>query len=288
VKHRSRRVAAVSATLLVATVAATGWMAWRRPSAQAPPLGVTLLVNHGSHVEVTPGTPLVFEVSITSSASSASVSIGSRWRSWHRLIRLEASGRAGMPWALSSGGPPRSLSVVPTTDGRPDIRTETNVPPIAHFERGQQVYTITEVASPEAAAGVPPGAYRVRAVVETPAWMLWGWRGRALSQPVTIVVRDPSRAGDKRESLEKQRLARVAGFYIAAARFTEAEGTARQLLAVEPEQSRSHILLGDALAGLKRRQEALAAYRRAMALLPRSYDAPTVLMDRIRRVVDGT
>jgi hypothetical protein len=274
-------------TLLVATAAAIGWMVWRRPPAQARPLGLTLLVNHGSHVEVTPGTPLVFEASITSSPFSEPTSIGSRWRPWHRLVRLEASSRTGMPWTLAAGGPPRSLTAVRTTEGRPEIRTDPEPSSVAHLEGGRQVYTLAQIASPEAMANVRPGAYRIRAVLETPSWMLWGWRGRKVSQPVTVVVRDGSKAGDRRDELEKERLRRTADFYIGTERFAEAEKAARQLLAQEPDQANAYVLLGDSLLGLQRRDEALVAYRRAMVLLPPSYEEPRMLMDRIQFAIDA-
>jgi hypothetical protein len=281
-----RPVAAVA--LLLAVIVIVGWLAWQnRPAVHPDSLGVTLLVNHHPRVELTPGTPLYFEMSITSHPTSPATSLGSRWRPWHRLVRLEASGRAGMPWAVASAGPPRALTLVRTADGRPEIRTTTEPSAVVHLEQGRQVYTVTEVASPEAMKDIRPGAYRVRAVLETPSWILWGWRGRKVSSPVTIVVRDASKSGEKRAALEKERLARTADFEIAAGRFGEAEQTARQLLAIEPKQAHAHILLGDALVGLKRRDEALAAYRRAMVLLPPSYEEPTLLMDRIQRVVDG-
>jgi cytochrome c-type biogenesis protein CcmH/NrfG len=124
-------------------------------------------------------------------------------------------------------------------------------------------------------------------VLETPPWMLWGWRGRKVSSPVTIVVRDAAKAGDKRDALEKQRLQRTADFYLGTERFADAEKTARQLVAREPGQSSGYVLLGDSLIGLQRRDEALAAYRRAMLLIPPSYEEPTLLMDRIRLAMES-
>ncbi|HUE89217.1 MAG TPA: tetratricopeptide repeat protein [Vicinamibacterales bacterium] len=283
-----KRRGAIVIALLLAAVTVCAWIVWRSsPATPAASLGLTLLVNHRPHLEVTPGTPLYFEVSITSSRSAGSITIGSRWRPWHRLVRLEASALTGMPWALTSAGPPRAMSITRSGDERPEVVVTPDPPAVAHLEAGRQVYTVTQVASPEAMANVRPGAYRIRAVLETPSWMLWGWRGRKVSQPVTIVVRDASQAGGTRAALETQRLGRVADFYIATERFADAEKTARQLLALEPDQANAHVLLGDALLGLKRREEALATYRRAMVLLRPSYEEPSLLMDRIQRAVDA-
>jgi cytochrome c-type biogenesis protein CcmH/NrfG len=48
----------------------------------------------------------------------------------------------------------------------------------------------------------------------------------------------------------------------------------------------THILLGDVLAGLNRPSEALASYHRAMSLLPRSIETPSLLSRRITSVMD--
>jgi hypothetical protein len=282
-KQILKRVGMVAIALLLSGVVV--WL-MRRDRSDDAGVGLTLLVNHGTRAEVTPGTPLFFEISLTSGPSSGDVAIGSRWRPWHRLVRLEASG-AGMPWALTMAGTPRSLSVVRTADARPEITIQADSSPVAHLDAGRHVYTLTQVASPEATAAVRPGAYRVRGVLETPPWMLWGWRGRKVSSPVTIVVRDAAKAGDKRDALEKQRLQRTADFYLGTERFADAENAARQLIAQVPDQANAHVLLGDALIALKRRDEALAAYRRAILLIPPSYEEPTLLMDRIRLAMES-
>ena len=60
---------------------------------------------------------------------------------------------------------------------------------------------------------------------------------------------------------------------------------AQELATLEPERSRSYVLLGDAFALQRRKQEALRAYRRAMKPLPRSYEEPELLMQRIDNLV---
>jgi tetratricopeptide (TPR) repeat protein len=173
--------------------------------------------------------------------------------------------------------------MVRNADGRPEMRNETSA--VAHLEAGRHVHIMTEAAAPEDTVNLQPGTYRVRAVLETPFWMFWGWRGRVASAPVTIVVVDPSKTGDRRNALETQRLMRAGDFYIGVARFEEAARAAREVVKSEPNQIEAHILLGDALVGLERRQEALAAYHRALALVPRSYEQPTLLYERIQSVL---
>jgi hypothetical protein len=249
--------------------------------------GLTVLVNYRPRVDVVPGTPLVFQLSIGSSASSASLRVGSRLRPWHTLLRLEGIDSRGrtLSWPSARAGSPRSIQVIRGPDGKPKFR-EFDIS-VARLEAGRHVHTAILAAGPDETAAVAPGTYRFRAVIETPPWMLWGWRGRQVSQPVTVVVRDPSEAGSKRDALEKQRLQRTADFYLGTERFEEAEKAARQLVAREPDQAHAHVLLGDALIALNRRDEALTAYRRAIALIPASYEEPTMLMNRIQLAIES-
>ena len=67
------------------------------PSRSARGPGVTLLVNHATRVEVAPGTPLLFEISLSDGPNDPPLQIGSRWRAWHRLVRLERVGGGEPP-----------------------------------------------------------------------------------------------------------------------------------------------------------------------------------------------
>ncbi len=255
-----------------------------RPTTSARP-GLTLLINLRPSVEVAPRTPLVFELSLGSSPSSRGFDIGSRWKPWHALVRLEGTGGGAIPWPLARLGAPRSMHVGRDAEGRPAVTVDTSA--VARLEAGRHVHTVTFAAGPEETAGIKPGTYRLRGVLETPFWQLWGWRGRAVSAAATVVVLDPAQAGEKGPQLEAERLARAADFYVNAGRFEDAHRAATSLTGLRPKEPRSYMLLGDASAGLDRRQEALDAYRRAMALLPPSYEEPTLLMERIRQVVEG-
>jgi cytochrome c-type biogenesis protein CcmH/NrfG len=104
---------------------------------------------------------------------------------------------------------------------------------------------------------------------------------------VTIVVVDPSRSGERRRDLEIQQFMRAASFYVGATRFEDAERAARTVIQTAPNHADAHILLGDALVGLRRREDALAAYHRALALMPASYEPPNLLYARIERVMNA-
>jgi hypothetical protein len=269
----------------LATAAVLALVIWLAPgrSRSTPRPGLTLLVNMRTRVEVTPGTPLVFDLSIGSGPSSPAFTVGSRWGAWHTLLRLEEAAANGpVPWVLTLVGPPRSLHMGLDSARRPEVTTDASL--VARLEGGRHLHSVTLAAAPDVTARIPPGTYRLRAVLETPFWLRWGWRGRVESAPATVVVIDPPTAGEKREHLEAQRLARAAEFHLDTGRFADAHQAAAELVRLRPNESRSYILLGDASAGLNLRQEALDAYRHAMALLPRSYEEPTLLFERMKTV----
>jgi hypothetical protein len=242
-------------------------------------------VNGAARVELTPGTPLVLEVSLGSGPRDPARSVGSRLRPWHALIRLVAADGGAPPWRVERMGEPRSLAVLPDAENRLQVGAETG--PVARLEAGRRVHTVGFAAGPEATAALPPGEYRLRAVVETPFWLRWGWHGRAVSGEVVVAVRDPTQAFPRRAVLEAERAARSAGYHVRAGRGDDALRSAQELLALEPERARSHAVLGDALAISERRPEALAAYRRALALLPPSYEEPVGLVRRIEELARG-
>lgn len=96
-----------------------------------------------------------------------------------------------------------------------------------------------------------------------------------------MTVRRPGSGPEPVRSLESERLAGTTRYYLSAGRSAEALRFAQELATLEPERARSHVLLGDALALQGRTKEALSAYRRAMKLVPRSYDEPELLRQRI-------
>jgi hypothetical protein len=253
------------------------WCAWRAPVLPEPPrLGLSLLVNGQSHVEVTPGTPLVFELSLGSSAFAPAFDVGSRWRPWSTLGRVEHEATRTMPWALTKVGE-RSVHVTRRPDGRQSVTMGSGA--IARFEDGREVYTAVWTLAPEDSSRIGPGTYRVRGIVETPFWLMWGWTGRAASPLATIVVRGPEQSTSVAHAA--QRNAAIVDYYLGLGRFAEARAAAIELVRMQPTEATGHVRLGDALAGLNRKSEALGAYQLAISLLPRSSEEPTLIHKRI-------
>jgi hypothetical protein len=280
---RIRRYLAIAGLTLAVAMALVAWAAWSdRATRQDGRLALTLRVNLQSRTEIVPGAPLVFDVTLTSSPSSAGFTVGSRWRPWHELIRLEdPHGR--LSWPLTPLGLPRSLSRARQTDGRPSVTTHSS--PIARLESGRHVHVATQAAVADVTTTLRPGIYRIRAVLETPFWLRWGWRGRVTSTPVTIVVRDPATLGQRAAALENERLRRTAALDLALERFDAAERAARQLVERQASDVEARLLLGDALAGLNRRREALAEYQRALTAASSTDEEPLAIYDRMQRVI---
>jgi hypothetical protein len=278
VKHRRKMLLTLVGGVGVALTSV--WCAWRAPAPAGPPrLGLSLLVNGQSHVEITPGTPLVFELSLGSNAFVPAFDVGSRWRPWSTLGRVEHEETRSMPWALTKVGE-RSVHVTRRPDGRRSVTMDWGA--VARFEDGRQVYTAVWTLAPEDSSRIGPGTFRLRGIVETPFWLMWGWTGRAASPLVTIVVRGPEQSTSIADTA--QRKAAIADYYLGLGRFAEACAAAIELVGMQPLEATAHIRLGDALAGLNRKSEALDSYQLAISLLPPSSQEPTLIHRRIDTV----
>ena len=282
--RRRVRLVIVGTAILVVLVILVTWFARRSVAPPAAGLGLTLLVNLRPHIEITPGTPLSIELALGSATSSARLEIGNRWRPWYELVRLETFGGEGTaPLTFSRAEPPRSMHVTHDGEGRPNVSHELSSGAV--LEAGRHVHTVQFVAAPEETAQLKPGRYYVRGILETPFWFVAGWRGRLMTPSASVIVIDPARDAAKGPRLEAVRLIRAADFYLNAGRYNDAHKLATLLTEANPKEARSFILLGDALAGLNRREEALTAYHRALALVPPSDEKPSLLYERIKNVL---
>lgn len=277
---KRRRLMATALAGGVAIALTSAWCVLRTPAVtRSPRLGLTLLVNRQARAEIVPGTPLVFELSLGSGAPVPVFSVGSRWRPWSTLGRIENVGTRSAPWALTRVGE-RSVHVMRQSDGRQSVTMDSAA--VARFEDGRHVHTIVWAVGPEDSSRVQPGTYQVRGIVETPFWLVWGWTGHAASQVATIVVRAPEQSTSV--ELDVRRMQATTDYYLGLGRFAEAHAAAIELVGVQPREATAHVRLGDALAGLNRKPEALASYQLAMSLLPPSSEEPTLIHERIDEV----
>jgi hypothetical protein len=256
---------------------AGAWLAMRRTTrggtSAARPI-VELRVN-GRHKAVgNEGAPVRFDVTLAA-APGAGVVVGSRWRPWHRLIYLELENGRALPWPVQQDARPSSLTMSLDSEGGLVVASEILA---AVPLDGRRINTVAFESSPGA---IGAGTYRVRAVLEAPSWMFWAWHGRVTSAPVVVDIR----RGDP--ALEGERLAATAVYYLRRGRYAEARPLADTLVQRDPRRSGSHALMGRVLEGLGDRQGAIDAYARALQLMPRTYEEPAELIDRMGRLVAG-
>lgn len=122
-------------------------------------------------------------------------------------------------------------------------------------------------ADAAAVAALPAGAYAIRAHVHTGA-------APTASRSVVITIGPPPR--QEPPAARARRLARSAAFYLEDGAFARAEALARDVIARAETGAEGWVLLGDALDGLGRGQEALDAFLKALDLTNAMKPAPGV------------
>lgn len=284
-----RKVAVrVTAIIVALAVAGVGWFMWQSWSRRAgPELVLTLQVDRGSEVTTVQGAPLFFTVFLSGSKTAPRFTIGSSENPWHKHLRLEAiNNKKPLPLTWSLLGEPRT--VYPRFDTSGNLLTvELYRGGEAVFDQMRNLYTAEFGLAPEETAKLPPGRYSVQAVLEVHSWLPWRRIDRLVSNAVAVTTQKQAyKAGA--EELEWSRLEKSAIFYLRAKRFEEAHRLAVQLLRQQPESIDGHILLGDAFNGLRRDQEALDIYRKALLLITiqgeRTPEPPEYLYARIHEV----
>ena len=279
--HRFRpRTFVVAAAIVIIAVVATWAVWWLRGPANVRARGVgpaiNLRVNALRRAEIVAGDPLLFEVSLTSSAERDDGTVGDPGRPWPTLIRLVHGESEPLPWPVSVLGAARTLTTQVRDGALPSVRSARN--DVAVLKPGQ-VHQAVLAVSPETMTAAATGTYQIRAVLEQPSQLPWMSSRTLMSAPVTVVVLPAPRPRSERE-----RLALSARYYLLANRPEEARRAASDLVGLDPKDVGAAMLLGDALAALGQKREALVAYRAALANSPRSYESPTLLYERIDSV----
>ncbi len=249
--------AAIAAIILV--VAGSGaWLAWRRgvrpaavsgpttPARPAQPRVVLQLrADLRKHIVVNQGASFRLEITL---AAVHGTTLGATADGWDRRVSLALANGAPLPWSLDRAGPSTVIE-----------------------DRAQSVVYDT---SPQASSTIAPDRYELIAT-------LAGEVGQPAvrSRPVVVELR----AADPK--LERARQASAAAYFIRHAKYAEARALAEALVAKAPEKSGPYVLLGRSLEGLADRKGAIDAYTRALRLMPRLYEEPGELVDRIGRLI---
>ena len=279
-------IIAVAGLLILAAIGAATWR-WLLTAPQDPPFAVALKVGDSSQRAVNGATPLYFSVFVSKSRGAQQARIGTAGEPWYAHLAIEPLEPQRTPqfrWSLL--GRPRSVYV--RHDGRANL---TNLAMYegaeAVFDDVRRIYTAEFGLAPEQVVQLPAGRHAYRAVLTSDSWLPWQWRGRVASAPIWLTVEGP--VVSVTPASEAARLAESAGFYSRAGRFEDARRAAQSLVQASPTDSGYHMLLGDALNGLRRDNDALKEYRDALLLLAAEKhhghrDAPEYLFMRIEEV----
>jgi hypothetical protein len=279
-------IIAVAGLLILAAIGAVAWR-WLVTAPQDPPFAVALKVADSSQRAVNGATPLYFSVFVSKSRGAQQARIGTAGEPWYAHLAIEPLEPQRTPqfrWSLL--GRPHSVYV--RHDGRANL---TNLAMYegaeAVFDDVRRIYTAEFGLAPEQVVQLPAGRHAYRAVLTSDSWLPWRWRGRVASAPIWLTVEGP--VVSVTPASEAARLAESAGFYSRAGRFEDARRAAQSLVQASPTDSGYHMLLGDALNGLRRDNDALKEYRDALLLLSAEKhhghrDAPEYLFMRIEEV----
>ena len=280
-----RRLAVALAVLLLVVISAiTAWWRWsdRRqvsgsPAAPGSPASssgaavtaadLVLQVDGAAGARVPVGSAVFFTVTLTGSAPA----------SWTTSVRFVTGDDKPFRSHVEPLGQPLTFTFARdrragTADAAAQNQEEDALP-MHRAEYG---------TSPEESARIPAGAYTLRVLL--PVDRSVSANGTLRSNTVTLTVDGPDATGPA-PTAEKARLESAAHFNLLAEKWEDAHRLALQLVAREDADTSAYALLGDALNGLKRDGEALAAYQEALALVSPDLDeAPDYLIARMEEI----
>ncbi len=238
---------------------------------------LVLQVNGSENLDVTSGTPVFFTLSLTGTAPEPSIRIATAGRPWFAGLRFETADEKPFGPRVDQLG--QAVAYLFDDDPRTPMATAAEQSD-ALLVDASRVHQIELGLSPDEAARLAAGRYDVRAVLS-----LTTAKGeiRVTSNAVTITVLTPAAAGPT-PAEEKRRLESTAHFYLRSEKWEDAHRIAVQLVGREGADAEAHILLADALNGLRRDEEALAAYHEAAARLPAPTESPDYLIARMESV----
>jgi len=228
------------------------------------------------------GSPVILTVFVSRPAASPTLALGSAQAPWYSYIRIETTGAPGtLRWLVL--GKPYALDL--TLDANRRLTgVSANTSNRALFDESAKIYSARFAISPEDSAGLSAGSFKAKAALRSPLWPPWNWVGKVVSNEVEFTIQPvPASSGEQ----EADRLDESVQFYLDAGRFDDALRLATQLKDRRPDKSKTWMLLGDALNGLHRDQEALNAYNTALDLAAKekSTEPPEYILMRRQEVL---
>lgn len=251
------------------------------PVAPSPVAELVLQVNGATSTRIPAGTSVLFTVSLTGSASGTALRVGAAGRPWFADLRFETGDAATpLPWRIDRLGRPVTIWFeAESQTGSPTGPTPSD----EAIVDGSSVHRIAFGVRPDEATRVASGTFSVRVVLPLPQNA--SGEMQVVSNSIAIVVEDAGSGAAASQAAETSRLEAAARFHLRSEQWEDAHGIALQLVKRDTAGALAYVLLGDALNGLRRDDEALAAYREALAELPGTVDeSPDYLITRMTEV----
>ncbi len=286
-----RRIAIAVVVLVLTGTVSVLWIHTRmrqqapsaRPTTGAPagartaaPLAADLMlqVNGAPYIDVAAGEPLILTVSLLGTASEPAYGLDAHGKPWSSDLRFETLEGKPLPSRIDQLGPPAAYRF--DRRGRkaaakaPEATDDTRVDDL-HVHQAQFA------VAPDEAERLTAGSYRIHTILTLPPNVSGGTQ--LVSNTIAITVRPGSPAEP-----DKRRRVSLARFYLRSEKWDEAHRIALELVGGEGADAEAYILLADALNGLRRDEEALAAYHEAMNSLPPPKESPDYLNARMAEV----
>lgn len=255
---------------------------------ETPPLpptpDIALEVNVSTELTLYQGTPLIVTVRLANQRASNVLAMNAAQdkpedrkpvpvvqlgTEWAKSVKFEIRAGAGgeeAAWPLALLGKPAEEAIA--LDGRTNPEAQWGL-------------------SPEEAAKIPPGGYRIVAVLEVSGRDKKAWKGRVESEPaaLTIQVRPADLAGPAAAESDTE----LARYWAQAGVWDKSFAAARDAVAKDPKSIEAFTLVGDALASGNDLNGAMTAYQAALKLFRGSeegkgYEPPDYLLGRISRI----
>ena len=243
-------VGLVALTLTGAAV--VWWLRAERPAGgDSATTFLTLQTDTTDGRAIAAGAPVFLTLTVSGRGGAKPALLESSPDAWTAQVRFQTSDGTVLPWRVEQLGPP--------------MLSDTGISR-ARFGVG-----------PEAAAQISHGMHVIRAVLRIDR------NQQIRSNPATVMI-----GGQQATSAQTERdvLRESARFHLEASRFELAHPLALRLVEAADADADAFILLGDALNGLRRDAEALAAYQEALAMVSEAggKEPPDYLMFRMREV----
>jgi hypothetical protein len=268
----------------VGLIVGLAWTVWRIAGLRSKPPVLQARLEDTQSAAVAAGSPVLVGVYLSGTPEAPSLTVGGPSNPWYSQIEIEttlADKLVKLGWTLLGQPYALELELNPLRQPAP---VSWDSSPGARLNKSAKTYSARFALAPEDSARLTAGRYLVWARLGPILWPPWNITKTIVSNSIVLTITDSAKLTPQQQN---DGIARTAQFYLDAGRFQDAQRLALQLKDREPRSVRSWTLLGDALNGLRRDEQALDAYNEALMLAAKAYGAepPTYVMMRWHEVM---